>query len=302
MPRRNRKFLTVPRGSAEDWAPLTADQRRLVENAYGQGPLGPMVWLKIETANVLFTSGAVLEDAIPISDFVSKLGSFQAAASEVKKSLPEWYGTKDPLPAGLSGAQKRKAIHETYFQVPDFDPTQPFIVQTVELLSHAVQAIDEICALVITELQNSDNRDLRNDRPPGGSRAGVGGRGYVHGTMWSHWVCWLTAIMKEHNLTYGARNDSDKRKNEMSPFVLLVHELQKHFSEKIKSTIQSRELDALARAINRARHGRKIDYKFVDGFEQNLRREGFLLIDTETSQVEFVPHSRAHSGDRVQPV
>jgi hypothetical protein len=120
--------------------------------------------------------------------------------------------------------------------------------------------------------------------------------------MWSLWVCWLTAIMKEHSLPYGARNDSDKRKNEMSPFVRLVRELQKHFCEQIKSTIKSRELDALAQAINRARHGRKIDYKFVDGFGQHLCREGFLLIDPGTSQVEFVPHSRAHSGDPVQPV
>jgi hypothetical protein len=112
--------------------------------------------------------------------------------------------------------------------------------------------------------------------PPGGGRRCRivaemelrSGSGYVRGTMWARWVYWLTIIMREHELPHAARSDSDKRKGEMSPFVLLVQELQKHLSVETQQTItipkQKGVVETLARAISRARHGMDVECKFSD--------------------------------------
>jgi hypothetical protein len=54
------------------------------------------------------------------------------------------------------------------------------------------------------------------------------------------------------------------RMDRISPFVLLVQELQKHLSAETKRTIRVRDVYTLAQAIYRARHGLDVECKFSD--------------------------------------
>jgi hypothetical protein len=106
-----------------------------------------------------------------------------------------------------------------------------------ELLSHTLAAVEDVASFTATEFNDPEV-------------------GYKQGGMWDYWVHLLTVITREHGLPYSARKDSDKRKGEISPFVLLVKELQEHLSAETRLTIkEKREPDALAGAISRARRG-----------------------------------------------
>jgi hypothetical protein len=125
MPKKKRLLATVPMGG--DWEPLTTAQRKLVEEAYGQGPLSKVVWLKIEAATALYSSGAAVERAVPMDKFLGKLKELQAAAAEVNRCLPEMshrmYKTIDPQ---LTGIERQLAIQKKYFELDEFDPTPVF--------------------------------------------------------------------------------------------------------------------------------------------------------------------------------
>ena len=244
MPRKKRLLATVPVGG--DWEPLTTAQRKLVEEAYGQGPLSNVVWMKIQQATGLYHSGAAVERAVPMDEFLRKLTKLRHAAAEVNRCLPEMshrmYKTIDPQ---LTGIERQMAIQEKYFEMDKFDPTPVFPIHVYELLSHTLAAVEDVVAFA--EMKLGDPQV-----------------GYFRGTMWARWVYWLTIIMREHGLPRSARKDKDKRKGEISPFVLFVEELQKHLSAEVQQTIASRDVDALAQAINRARENLDVECKFSD--------------------------------------
>jgi hypothetical protein len=73
--------------------------------------------------------------------------------------------------------------------------------------------------------------------------------------------------MKEHNLSYKVRADSDKLKGQISPFVRLVEALQKCIP--VEARHSTRDF-ALAKAITRARRGSDIDCKFTDVVDLEL--------------------------------
>jgi hypothetical protein len=248
MPEKKRLLATVPKGG--EWDPLSLDERKLVEEAYGQGPLSQVVWLKIEAATALYSSGAAVERAVPMDEFRRKLTKLRAAAGEVNRCLPEMshrvYKTIDPQ---LTGIERQLAIQKKYFELDDFNPTPVFPIHVYELLSHTLAAVEDVASYAEMELGDPEV-------------------GYIRGTMWVRWVYWLTIIMREHELPHAARSDSDKRRGKMSPFVLLVQELQKHLSVETQQTIsipkQKGEVETLARAISRARHGMDVECKFTD--------------------------------------
>jgi hypothetical protein len=125
MPEKKRLLATVPKGG--EWDPLSLDQRKLVEEAYGQGPLSQVVWLKIEAATALYNSGAAVERAVPMDEFRRKLTKLRAAAGEVNRCLPEMshrvYKSIDPQ---LTGIERQLAIQEKYFELDEFDRRQSF--------------------------------------------------------------------------------------------------------------------------------------------------------------------------------
>jgi hypothetical protein len=244
MPRKKCLLATVPVGG--EWDPFTPAQRKLVEEAYGQGPLSKVVWMKIDLATALYTSGAAVERAVPMDEFLRKLEKLRATAGEVNRCLPEMshrvYKTIDPQ---LTGIERQLAIQEKYFELDEFDPTPVFPIHVYELLSHTLAAVEDVASYAENEFSDPEV-------------------GYVQGTMWARWVYWLTIIMREHGLPRSARKDKDKRKGEISPFVLLVQELRKHLSVETQQTIPVRDVDTLAQAINRARHGLDVECKFSD--------------------------------------
>jgi hypothetical protein len=245
MPEKKRLLATVPKGG--EWDPLSLDQRKLVEEAYGQGPLSQVVWLKIEAATALYNSGAAVERAVPMDEFRRKLTKLRAAAGEVNRCLPEMshrvYKSIDPQ---LTGIERQLAIQKKYFELDEFDPTPVFPIHVYELLSHTLAAVEDVASYAENEFSDPEV-------------------GYVQGTMWARWVYWLTIIMLEYKLPYKARKDSDKQKGEVSsPFVLLVKELQKHLPVETQQTIPKRDVYTLAQAIYRARHGLDVECKFAD--------------------------------------
>jgi hypothetical protein len=244
MPRKKRLLATVPKG--EDWEPLTTAQQKLVEEAYGQGSLNNVVWMKIQQATALYNSGAAVERAVPMDQFLRQLEKLRAAAREVNRCLPEMshrvYKTIDPQ---LKSIERQMAIQEKYFELDEFDPTPVFPINVYELLSHALAAVEDVASFAEMEFGDPEV-------------------GYLRGTMWAKWVYWLTIIMREHELPHSARKDKDKRKGAISPFVLLVQELQKHLSTGTQRTVPVRDVDTLAQAINRARHGMDVECKFSD--------------------------------------
>jgi hypothetical protein len=244
MPLKKRYLATVPKGG--EWDPLSLDQRKLVEEAYGQGPLSQVVWLKIEAATALYNSGAAVERAVPMDEFRRKLTKLRAAAGEVNGCLPEMshrvYKSIDPQ---LTGIERQLAIQEKYFELDKFDPTPVFPIHVYELLSHTLAAVEDVACFA--ELEFGDPEV-----------------GYFRGTMWAHWVYWLTIIMREHGLPRSARKDKYLRMDRISPFVLLVQELQKHLSAETKRTIRVRDVYTLAQAIYRAREGTDMECKFTD--------------------------------------
>jgi hypothetical protein len=245
MPQKKRLLATVRKEG--DWEPLTPAERKLVEEAYGQGPLSKAVWMKIQLATALYNSDAALERAVPMDEFLRKLEKLRDAAREVNRCLPEMrhrvYKTIDPQ---LTSIERQMAIQEKYFELDEFDPTRIFPINVYELLSHALAAVEDVASFAEMELGDPEV-------------------GYTQGGMWDYWVYLLTVITRGHALPYKARKDSDKQKGEMpSPFVLLVKELQKHLSAETKLTIRNREPDALAQAINRARHGLDVECKFSE--------------------------------------
>jgi hypothetical protein len=253
MPLKKRYLATVPKGG--EWDPLTPAQRKRVEEAYGQGPLSEVVWTKIQLATALYNSGAAVERAVPMDEFLGKLEKLRAAAREVNRYLPEMshrvYTTIDPQ---LTSIERQMAIQEKYFELHEFGPTPIFPINVYELLSHTLAAVADVALFTAMEFNDPEV-------------------GYTQGWMWDYWLHLLTVITREHGLPYSARKDSDKQTGEISqisPFVLLVKELQNHLSAETKLTIGKREPDALAGAISRARRGKDIEVKFTDVVDLEL--------------------------------
>jgi hypothetical protein len=231
---------------------LSADQQKLIEKAYGQGPLDELVWAKIDVANFLYASFAPIERGVPMDEFLSKLDRLRAAASEVTKYLPEMgYRTQAVIDQNKTGFERQLAIAHKYFSIPfeEWTPVAPWYAY--ELLLHTLSAIEEIVPFAKNEIREHGS--------------------YFRGGVWANWIRWLTIIMKEHGLPYSAPKDSDKRQHEISGFVLFVQELQKHVPTGAQRHVQS--LDALAQAISRARKGMNMNRTFLD----------LVLIDAERS-------------------
>ncbi len=249
MPRKKRLLGTVPmRGTA--WEDLTLDQQKLIETAYGQGSLSQPVWAKIEAATAVYASFTALERAVPIDDFLCKLAQIRTAACELNKCLPEMPSRKQkPIAPHLKDLERQFAIEDKYFRVQKLDWTPVFPFNIYELLSHTLAAVEDVVCFAESEF--SDQKI-----------------GYFRGKMWAYWIRWLTIIMKEHGLPYSARKDLDKRKGDISSFVLFVQELQKHVATEGRQTVAS--VDALAQSINRARRGMDNKRKFSDVFRLEM--------------------------------
>jgi hypothetical protein len=231
---------------------LSVNQQKLIEEAYGQGPLDELVWAKIDVANFLYASFAPIEPGVPMDEFLPKLDRLRAAACEVTKYLPEMgYRTQEVIDQNKAGFERQLDIAHKYFSIPFYEwtPVPPWYAY--ELLLHTLSALEEVVPFAKSQIREHG--------------------GYFRGGVWANWIRWLTIIMKEHGLPYSAPKDSDKQKREMSGFVLFVQELQKHVPTTAQRPVQS--LDALAQAISRARKGMNMKRTFFDLF----------LIDDEKS-------------------
>jgi hypothetical protein len=229
---------------------LSVNQQQLIEEAYGQGPLDELVWAKIDLANFLYASFAPIERGLPIEEFLPKLDRLRDAASEVTKCLPKMgYRTQEQIDQNITGFERQLAIANKYFSIPPFEWTPVAPWYAYELLLHTLVAVEDVVPFVKTEIREH--------------------AGYFRGGVWDNWIRWLTIIVKEHRLPYGAGNDSDKRTGKMSSFVLFVQELQKHVPTDAQRPVHS--LYALSKAINRARKGMRMNRTFLD----------LILIDAE---------------------
>ena len=250
MPRRKPRLPTIPKQG--EWDPFASDQRERIEIAYGQGPLPAVVWARPELVTALFAAAAPLEVAMPIEQFMSKLDAVRKAADEVQRILPpfEFPTTQAPIDPKLSGRARLKAIQKQYFQLRTFrtSPLRPFGL--LKLLNHSLNAFDKICEALCDEFGEEEYPV------------------YKHRQLWNYWVFWLTIILREHGLPYEAREDLDKLKIEGSPFVLFLKELQQCVPPQCRQATSSP--DALAGAINRARHGLDLNCKFNDVIDLDI--------------------------------
>jgi hypothetical protein len=256
MPAKRPRLPTIPKEG--DWKPFSTEQIEEIEHAYGQGPLPAQVLLKLQLATILYTAAAPIEKAVPIDDFIHKLTQVQDAAKHVRELvLPTALNlnpNKKSVASKKVGFPRQVEIINQYFAVKKIRlvlrPTSIF-----DLLAHALTAADVVCEFTAKEIADV---------------------GYTH-WLWKYWIAWLTMIVKEHRLPYKVRTDSDKSKGQISPFVRLVEALQDCIAK--ESRHSTRDF-ALAKAINRARHGTDTDCKFTDlidleifpGAEKELKR------------------------------
>ena len=83
--------------------------------------------------------------------------------------------------------------------------------------------------------------------------------GFREGEAWDEWIRALTKIIERYNLPSAASKGSDKSVGRVSPFVVLVHELQRCL---LGGRRHTHSRGALAQAISRARAtGRKSSSK-----------------------------------------
>src|SRR5262249_12916386 len=73
------------------------------------------------------------------------------------------------------------------------------------------------------------------------------------GLSWDEWIVSITTIVREHELPHSAAVDQMKSPVRYSPFVLLVHALQKHAGIPQELCRHTHSLGALTEAIKRAR-------------------------------------------------
>jgi hypothetical protein len=254
MPRRRLRLPTLPKQG--EWEPFSAEQVGQLEQAYGR-ELPEVVLLKMQLATALYTAAAPIEHAISMDDFIRGLTIVQDAAKNVMNVLPIGLGLnpKKPVASKKVGFHQEIEIIEQYFALTKIQLALDW-TSIFDLLAHSLTATEAVCAFAAKELVDY---------------------GYTHNWLWNNWIGCLTIIMKEHNLPYKVRADSDKLKGQGSPFVRLVEALQSCIP--VEARHSTREF-ALAKAIIRARRGRDIDCKFTDvidlelfpGADKELRR------------------------------
>ena len=256
MPRRRLRLPTLPKQG--EWEPFSAEQVGQLEQAYGR-ELPEVVLLKVQLATALYTAAAPIEHTISIDDFIHRLTIVQDAAKNVMNEIPiELLGlnpSKKRVSSKKVGFHREIEIIEQYFALTKIKLALDW-TSIFDLLAHSLTATEAVCIFAIKELVDA---------------------GYAHNWLWNNWIGCLTIIMKEHNLPYKVRADSDKLKGEISPFVRLVEALQRCIP--VEARHSTRDF-ALAKAITRARRGRDIDCKFTDvidlelfpGAEKELKR------------------------------
>jgi hypothetical protein len=241
MPQLTRLLGTAP--GREVPKDLSANQQKLIEEAYGQGPLDELVWAKIDVANFLYASFAPIESGVSMDEFLGRLDRLRAAACDVMECLPEMgYRTQEAIDPNITGFQRLLAIANKYFSIDtlEWTPVRPW--SAYELLLHTLDSVEAVVPFAKNEIRDDD-------------------AGYFRGAVWDNWIRWLTIILNEHDLPYGAAKDAATR-DKMSSFVLFVQELQRHVKTDAQRPFQS--LDALSQAIYRARKGMKENRKFLD--------------------------------------
>jgi hypothetical protein len=91
----------------------------------------------------------------------------------------------------------------------------------------------------------------KDEVPPGGSYGT-----FTPGEIWNLWVNSITTVIRDENLPYKVRKDTDKHTGNNSPFVRLIKEIQNSLPKEFRMFTHSD--DALAQAIHRAR--RNVDF------------------------------------------
>jgi hypothetical protein len=124
----------------------------------------------------------------------------------------------------------------------------------------SIEGLTEALATVVKEYPNDDLQFLlmvRSVLTACNLRLGAWETdgGLREGFIWDAWVQSIGEVMEHHRLPSAARKDSDKRdSDQISPFVSLIKELQKHIPEQLRRHDHPMVTSAaLEQAIHRAR-------------------------------------------------
>ncbi|MFZ0846052.1 MAG: hypothetical protein WAM62_09695 [Pseudolabrys sp.] len=260
MARYQKRIPLVPRGGEP--IAFNRNQRETIEAAYGNSLSGE-IWKKLIIATGLYLEAAPSErTAVPVKKFLSRLDQLKELAQSIKNDFDEDVGAKKKDKGRiLKGDRRLTAIKKKYYQRQDWTEFREYA--PFEILAHTLNAVDAVCDFVSNELSDP--------------RYG----GHSEGWLWSYWICCLTMIVKEHQLPYEVRKDSDKQKptSPISPFVLFVDELQKCIPVEFRRhapVLGTERREALATAIWRSRRGVNVDCKFsevidIPGINEILR-------------------------------
>lgn len=224
MARRLAKF----RLSKHPGRPLKFDaaQRGAVEKEYNH-KLTETQWKKIaDITSYLTLLSPAAASATGLRKLISKFATLQEAAKSLRSEFTDFDD---------AGVFTPEEIYWGYFsRWRTRPPDDEFAF--LEAILGAVIKYSEFALL-----------QMENPKPPESTWRSPGSD-YI----WSIWVNGITKIIKDHNMPYAVRKDSDKNKTGApSPFVVLIRELQRFMPKECRKFAHSD--DALAQGISRAR-------------------------------------------------
>jgi hypothetical protein len=206
---------------------LSKTQRAQVEVRFGH-KLSPLAWTQVDGYTCLFATGmSAIKSSMPLKDILKKLRKLATAARSLRQQI-----SGEPCPDSTNLSPK------------DFQQKYLQKVHPLYLTSLILGLLDAVSAVsIFTEERMKE---------VGKAKVAIAHESFSEEEWWSIWVRLLTKVMKEHELPYQARKDSDKQKQQSpSPFVLFISELQKHMPVECRKYTHS--LNALAQGIYRAR-------------------------------------------------
>lgn len=229
------RTIDLPKGPMK-WAIINGGDMKRIEEAIGY-EISSDQWTKINAATAIMTfliSGN--RTAAPLPMVLKKITELRRAALSLRDEFPP------EIVSPYDGNDFQKTYKRYFGNATATTPPYASSIFLADLLEFVI---------AITEFFGRDWASEKEDEL-GGSYGS-----FSLTEIWEFWIKRITEIMKEANLPYKVRKDTDKQKGETpSAFVILIRELQKSLPAEFRMFIHSD--DSLAQAIHRARRRRSI--------------------------------------------